>query len=77
LIQHFMIKQFVKGRMYVFVYDTAVLLSGDSDFAYILRRIKSKGKRVIVMSTRGHIALELIKEAKFIDLRKLKNEVSL
>ena len=58
-------------------YDTAVLLSGDSDFAYILRRIKSKGKRVIVMSTRGHIALELIKEAKFIDLRKLKNEVSL
>jgi len=58
-------------------YDTAVLLSGDSDFAFVLRRIKSKGKRVIVMSTRGHISLELIKEAKFIDLRKLKNEISL
>lgn len=58
-------------------YNTAILLSGDSDFSYILRRIKTKGKRVIVMSTRGHIALELIKEAKFIDLRKLKNELFL
>lgn len=58
-------------------YDTAVLLSGDSDLAPTLRRIKKKGKRVIVMSTRGHIALELLKEAKFIDLRKLKDEIAL
>jgi uncharacterized LabA/DUF88 family protein len=58
-------------------YDTAVLLSGDSDFAYTLRRIKKKGKRVIVISTRGHIALELIKEVKYIDLRKLKRELVL
>ena len=58
-------------------YDTAILLSGDSDLAYILKRIKKKGKRVIVMSTRGHISLELLKEAKFVDLRKLKDEISL
>jgi len=58
-------------------YDTAILLSGDSDFTYTLKRLKRKGKRVIVMSTRGHIALELLKEAKFLDLRKLKNEIAL
>lgn len=58
-------------------YDTAILLSGDSDFAYTLKRIKKKGKRVIVMSTRGHVALELLREAKFVDLRKLKNEITL
>ncbi|MFQ6050036.1 MAG: NYN domain-containing protein [Candidatus Paceibacterales bacterium] len=58
-------------------YDTAILLSGDSDFAYILKRIKKKRKRVIVMSTRGHISLELLKEAKFVDLRKLKDEIAL
>ena len=58
-------------------YNTAILLSGDSDLAFILSRIKKKGKRVIVMSTRGHVALELLKEAKYIDLRKLKNEIAL
>lgn len=58
-------------------YDTVALLSGDSDLAFTLKRIKKKGKRVIVMSTRGHISLELLKEAKFIDLRKLKKEIAL
>ena len=58
-------------------YDTMILLSGDSDLAFTLRRVKNKGKRVIVMSTRGHVALELLKEAKFVDLRKLKNEIAL
>lgn len=58
-------------------YDTAILLSGDSDFAYTLKRIKKKGKRVIIMSTRGHVALDLLKEAKFVDLRKLKNKIAL
>ena len=58
-------------------YDSAVLLSGDSDFAYILKRIKKKKKKVIVISTRGHVALELLKEAKFIDLRKLRGELEL
>src|SRR3989344_5625583 len=33
-------------------YDTAVLLSGDSDLTFTLKRIKNLGKRVIVMSTR-------------------------
>jgi len=57
-------------------YDTAVLVSGDSDFAIPIDRIKRCGKRIIVMSTRGHIAKELLERAKFIDLRKIKTEIS-
>lgn len=57
-------------------YDTAVLLSGDSDFAVPIDRIKKVGKRIIVMSTRGHISKELLERAKYIDLRKLKGEIS-
>lgn len=57
-------------------YDTAILMSGDSDFSIPIDKIKKKGKRIIVMSTRGHISRELLERAKFLDLRKLKNEIS-
>lgn len=56
-------------------YDTAVLLSGDSDFAVPIDRIKKRGKRIIVMSTRGRVARELLERAKFVDLRKLKDKI--
>lgn len=57
-------------------YQTAVLVSGDSDFSTPIDRIKKVGKRVIVMSTRGHVARELLERAKFIDLRKLRDKIS-
>ncbi|MCX6736503.1 MAG: NYN domain-containing protein [Candidatus Parcubacteria bacterium] len=57
-------------------YDTAVLISGDSDFATPIDRIKKAGKQIIVMSTRGHISKELLERAKFIDLRKIREEIS-
>lgn len=57
-------------------YDTAILVSGDSDFVTPIDRIKKADKRIIVMSTRGHIAKELLERAKFIDLRKLKDKIS-
>ena len=57
-------------------YDTAVLLSGDSDFAVAIKRIKSQGKRIIVMSTRGHISKELLDLAKYIDMRKLEDKLA-
>jgi len=57
-------------------YDTAVLMSGDSDFSVPIDRIKKKGKRIIVMSTRGRISRELLERAKYIDLRKIKDEIS-
>ena len=56
-------------------YDNFVLLSGDSDFAELLVYLKSKDKKVIVMSTKEHIAKKLLNEAKYIDLKKLMNEI--
>jgi len=58
-------------------YDTAILLSGDSDFGPPIDRIKKKGKRIIVMSTKGHISRELIEKAKYVNLKKLKNEIAM
>lgn len=40
-------------------YDTFVLFSGDSDFVYLFNFLKRQGKRVIVLSRRGHVAYEL------------------
>ncbi len=57
-------------------FDTAILVSGDSDFAVVLDKLKQAKKRVLVMSTRGHVARELLERAKFIDLRKLKGIIS-
>jgi uncharacterized LabA/DUF88 family protein len=57
-------------------YDSAVLFSGDSDFSTPIDRIKKRGKRIIVVSTRGHISKELLDRAKFLDLRKIRKEVS-
>ena len=53
-------------------FDTLVLLSGDSDFSPLLDRLKQEGKKIIVMSTRGHVAVELLSRAKFIELGKLR-----
>lgn len=57
-------------------FDVAVLMSGDSDFAIVLDKLKRAEKKVLVMSTRGHVARELLERAKFIDLRKLKKAIS-
>lgn len=57
-------------------FDTGILVSGDSDFAIVLDKLKKAKKRVLVMSTRGHVAKELLERAKFIDLRKLKGVIS-
>lgn len=51
-------------------FDTLVLFSGDSDFAYLLDLLKREGKSVIVVSMRGHISKELIVRAKYLPLPK-------
>lgn len=59
-------------------FDTAILLSGDSDFAPVVQRLKGKGRKVIVMSAKGHISRELIRLSdKYINLKKLKKEIEL
>lgn len=57
-------------------YDTFVLFSGDSDFDYLLEELQGKGKRVIVVSLRYHVAKELIEASDYyLDLRKIKKEI--
>jgi len=54
-------------------FDTFVLFSGDSDFDYLLRKLRNSGKIVIVVSVKNHISKELIDSSdKYIDLKKLK-----
>ncbi len=58
-------------------YDTFILLSGDSDFESLIKYLKKYKKRCIVMSTKGHISIELLKQAKFIDFKKIRQEIEL
>lgn len=58
-------------------FDTLVLMSGDSDFAALLDTAKSQNKRVLVMSTKGHVSKELLERAKYINIKKLKNYIAL
>lgn len=56
-------------------YDTAILLSGDSDFQAPIDAVQSFGKKVIVISTRDHISYELIKTADlFLYLNEFKKD---
>ncbi len=57
-------------------YDSLVLLSGDGDFESLLKYLKAYKKRCIVMSTKGHVSIELIRQAAFVDFKKLKNDIS-
>lgn len=55
-------------------YDTIILVSGDSDFEPLLQLMKMRyKKRCLVMATKYNISIELIKCAKYIDIKKLKN----
>lgn len=56
-------------------YDTFVLFSGDSDFAYLVRFLRRKGKRAIVISQRGHVSKELVKAPDFYrDIYKFRGD---
>ncbi len=57
-------------------FDSLILMSGDSDFGPLLDAVKTQHKRVLVMSTKGHVAKELLDRAKYINLKKLKDQIS-
>ncbi len=54
-------------------YDTCVLMSGDSDFAPLLDELKIQNKRVLVMSSKHHVSVELLERAKYINIKKLRD----
>ena len=57
-------------------FDTAVLVSGDSDFEPAVEYLRGIGKKVIVVSSRGHISRELAKAGDvYLPLEKIKKEV--
>ncbi len=59
-------------------FETMVLLSGDSDFAPIVKRAKDKDKKIIIISAKNHISRELIQLAdKYINLKKLRDKIEL
>lgn len=59
-------------------YDTAVLLSGDSDFKALIKYIQKHNKNVIAISTRNHVSREIIEVADlFILFNRFRPEWSL
>jgi uncharacterized LabA/DUF88 family protein len=55
-------------------FDTLVLFSGDSDFDYLIRRLRAKEKKVVVISTKYHISKELIENSsKYIDIKRIRS----
>jgi len=58
-------------------YDTMILFSGDSDFDYLVKALRQKGKEVVVFSTKHHIAKEFIRSCdRYIDLKRLKDYIA-
>lgn len=57
-------------------YSTAILMSGDSDFHALIRYLQSKNKKVVVISSKGHVSFELLKAAdKYINFNSLRDLV--
>lgn len=62
-------------------FDTAIIMSGDSDFVSLVNLLRGNNKKVIIISTRWHVAKDLIQSAdyymdinKFRDFWELKEE---
>ena len=56
--------------------DEIILFSGDSDFQYLIKKLKDLGKKVIVFSSRRTISWEVKLEAsEYIYLEDIKEEI--
>lgn len=50
-----------------------LLMSGDSDFVSLVNLLRGNGKKVIIVSTRWHVAKDLIQAANhYFDINKFK-----
>lgn len=57
-------------------YSTAILMSGDSDFHALVNYLQGKNKKVVVISSKGHVAKELLNSAdKYINFNSLRDLV--
>ena len=57
-------------------YSTAVLMSGDSDFHALVQYLQKRDKKVVVISSKGHVSFELLKAAdKYINFNQLREFV--
>lgn len=57
-------------------FDIAILASGDSDFETVVEYLQTIKKKVIVVSSRGHISRELARRAnQYLPLERIKSEV--
>lgn len=56
--------------------DQIILFSGDSDFRYLIKKLKDLGKKVIIFSSRKTISWEIKLEAsRYIYLEDIKEEI--
>ena len=54
-------------------YDTAVVMSGDSDFVSLVKLLRGSDKKVVIISTRWHVAKDLIQAANhYFDINKFR-----
>lgn len=57
-------------------YDIAILFSGDGDFERAVELLRSKGKEIVAVSTRGRIAKELVNAVdRYVDLRGIRSAI--
>jgi uncharacterized LabA/DUF88 family protein len=58
-------------------YDTAILVTGDSDFVPLVEVLRARGKRVVVAATQQNVAVELRQSVgmNYLDLRDLREKV--
>ena len=58
-------------------YDTAILVTGDSDFVPLVEALRARGKRVMIAATQQNVAVELRQAVglNYIDLRDLRDKV--
>jgi uncharacterized LabA/DUF88 family protein len=58
-------------------FDSAVLVTGDSDFVPLVEALRAKGKRVRVVATEQNVAVELRQAVgvNYLDLRELRTRI--
>jgi len=57
--------------------DEIILLTGDSDFQYVIKKLKDLGKKVIIFSSRKTISWEIKLEAsEYFYLEDIKDQIA-